>query len=208
MDALLEACIKMWRKFAFDGDLPFARFYTETQILSQWAMDDHATLDNSCHIDQLRFRQAQKDPEAWSDYLGGRAQFKETGMISDEDSYKAYAKQARMLTRQLLGGTIRAIFSTVGSCQSSMLYEEDPKGGIQWFFKATTILNDEAGTTQRRHVMMMVMAYPAACRLILVGDPKQLPALVLSAKAKKIWPRSYLQTVCRTSFLHLPEFIF
>ena len=39
------------------------------------------------------------------------------------------------------------------------------------------IVNDDAGTTQRPHLMLLLIAFPDARRLVLSGDHFQLPAL-------------------------------
>lgn len=196
----MESCIKMWRRFSKDS-LPFARIFSESQILSQWAAGDFDLLNSECHIDHLRHLLAQQDVGKYQGYLSGRLELETNGVITNEEQYKAYTKEARALARLLLDSDkIQVVFCTVAASQTPILYKENTEAKkIMWYFKATTVFVDEAGTLHRPHFMMLAMAFPDAKRLPMVGDPEQLPAFVLNPDTKKIWPLSYLSNVRKTS---------
>lgn len=214
VDALLHSCVQLWSRFAKDGSSPpVARIFSEAQIESQWKAGEYDTLSNefrelsngsslrNAHskpviidIDQLRFKKASRAPERWSKYLEGRRQLKECGIIVTKDAYEGYIEQAKVLTADIVDNDIRGVFCTVAGCQTPALYQADPSDGkIKRSFKATTIVNDEASTSLRPHVMLLAMTFLHAKRLVLAGDFKQLSALLLTAPAKKWWSPSFLQ---------------
>ena len=198
MDELLDSAVKMWRRFDSEGKIPFARIYSETQIQSQWAAGETDLLNSPYHLDQLRFRLAQSNSSQWQAYLTGRNELMTDGVISSEDIHKGYSKQAVALSHQVLDSdAVQVVFCTVASCLTPNLYNEIPETKkIQWFFKATTVFLDDAGTAQRPNMMMLVMAFPNTKRMSMAGDPLQLSALVLNPENRNLWPSSYLQDVC------------
>ncbi|KAG7001307.1 hypothetical protein G7Y79_00032g066600 [Physcia stellaris] len=202
VDELLHSAVKMWRRFDSEGKIPFARIYSESQIQSQWAADETDLLNSPYHIDQLRFQLAQSNRSKWQAYLAGRNQLMTDGVISSEDLYKGYSREAVALSHEVLDSNeVQVVFCTVASCQTPNLYKETPETKtIQWFFKATTVFLDEAGTAQRPNMMMLVMAFPSAKRFAMAGDPLQFPALVLNQETRKLWPSSYLQDIMNRKF--------
>lgn len=148
----------------------------------------------SVDIDQLRFKKASKTPEKWTSYLDGRRQLEKYGRIADALVHKSYIAEAKTLSALIIDEEIRAVFCTIAGCQTPALYEADPVDGkIKRFFKATTVVVDEASTSLRPHVMLLAMTFLAAKRLVLAGDHKQLAALLLTQKAKDHWAQSFLQ---------------
>ncbi|KAL8716846.1 MAG: hypothetical protein Q9225_005861 [Loekoesia sp. 1 TL-2023] len=182
------------------GPKPFARVYSESMIFSQWAQGEFDTLNDPLHIEYLRHELAQQTPDAWGGYLLGRHELVQYGRIDSADTNKEYTKQALELTQQVLS-TSQAVFCTVATCQARALYVEDMlRGQLQWYYKATSIIVDEAGTAQRPHLMIPIMAFPDAQRLALCGDPFQLPALVLAQETKRIWPACYLEKIMERNY--------
>jgi len=196
VDSLLDSCVKMWHELDPNTPAPFARVYSAGQIKAQWSAGDLSTLEHPYHIDQLRHQLASQNREAYASYLRGREELKEHGNIADEEVHKAYSKQCKSMNKYILGTSVRVVFCTVASCQTPALYEEDPANGdLKWYFKATTIIVDEAGTIERPFLMMLCVAFPDSQRLVLAGDPFQLPAFKLSETTKTYWPKCYLEDV-------------
>lgn len=196
MDSLLDSCVKMWDELDPNTPAPFVRVYSAGQIQAQWSVGDLSALEHPYHIDQLRHQLARQNREAYGSYLRGREELEEHGNIADEEVYKAYSEQCKSMNQQILGKSVRVVFCTVASCQTPALYEENPANGdLKWYFKATTIVVDDAGTIERPFLMMLCVAFPDSQRLILAGDPFQLPAFKLSEEAKAYWPKCYLEDV-------------
>ncbi|KAL8861845.1 MAG: hypothetical protein Q9178_001714 [Gyalolechia marmorata] len=196
VDALLSSCARVWTDKG--GTPPFARLYSEAQIRAQWQARDMERLNSPYHIDQLRYQYALKDPFTWGGYIEGREEYKRYQCIPPA-AYDSYAEDALELTHRLLHeetGTIKVVFCTVAASLSNQLFQSDPiDGKLLWFFKAKTIVNDEAGTTHMPYLMMLIMSFRASVRLILAGDHLQLPPFVLSKEASTYWPASYLEKI-------------
>lgn len=200
VDSLMDACIKLWRRTEPNVPPPFARVYSEAQIESQWLAGDHDFLSGEFHLDQLRFKRAQQNPARWDAYLAGRREMQEYGRMMYEEPYKAYNKQAKLLSAEVLDKDVRGVFCTVSNCQTPALYQEDGEGDVKRVFKATTIVADEAGTVLRPHLMLLLMTFVYAKRLVLAGDHKQLPALLLSELGKSWWSKSYLRDIMKNGW--------
>ena len=182
---LLGAALSFWNLILPGIQPPFARIFSESQILSQWAMRDLDVLSSPYHLDQLRYQWALKDGGEWGGYLQGREVLTAHGIINDKGIYKAYKKDAKELSTKVLASGILAVFSTVTGSQSSALYQEDnADSSLKWFYPATTIIVDEASTIWRPALMMLVMTFRDAARLILAGDPMQLRGLLLDTKTR------------------------
>lgn len=193
MDALLATCIKLWKEFDPHGIPPFARVFSESQIMTQWASGDHDAIQDDYHIDQIRYREASTGSTAYPGYLAGREELRSFGSFNSEDRYKAYKKDLKELNKVVMT-KIRAVFCTVTACQISLLYDEDPVDGrIKSTYGATSIVIDEAGVMLRPQVLIPIMTFKSARRLILAGDPMQLTALILARKSQRWWHQSYLQ---------------
>ncbi|KAL8721556.1 MAG: hypothetical protein Q9181_007682, partial [Wetmoreana brouardii] len=187
VDQLLERCVKAWQARNPNVPAPFLRLYSEAQIVAQWAAGDHECLQSPFHIDQRRYELACENEQQWSGYLGGREQLKTTGCLASKDAYDAYVKQARLLGQQLLDGPIHIVFCTIAASLSAQLFEvEKVDATVVWYFKATTIINDEAGTTLRPYLMLLLMAFRDAVRLSFAGDHLQLPPFIFSKLAKDL----------------------
>lgn len=196
VDAALESGVKFWQSLEAGTDTlaPFVRVYSEATTLRQW-QDDREKLTSPYHLDSLRHAWAMKDPQKWPGYLRGRNALEQYGKIDDEGTYKEYTRNATELGREVMENA-RAVFSTIATCQSRILYEQrELDGDLVWHFKATSIIVDEAGTVHRPHLMIAIMAFETAKRLVLAGDPNQLPPFILSEGAKEIWVASYLNNV-------------
>ncbi|KAL8963379.1 MAG: hypothetical protein Q9193_000352 [Seirophora villosa] len=196
VDAALESGIKFWQSLETGTDTlaPFVRVYSESSILRQW-QDDRQKLASPYHLDSLRYAYAKANPSGFGAYLSGRDELQEYGRIDSESLYEGYTKEAKPLARLVLENS-RAIFSTIATCQSGLLYQTDAlSGAILWHYMATSIIVDEAGTCLRPHLMTAIMALPTAKRLVLAGDPYQLPPFVLSVGAKEVWVPSYLDDI-------------
>ncbi|KAL8833445.1 MAG: hypothetical protein Q9176_007975 [Flavoplaca citrina] len=181
---LLEAALSFWNLILPGIQPPFARIFSESQILSQWAMRD---------LDAL------KDSEEWGGYLQGREVLTAHGIIDDKGIYKAY-KNKELSTKVLASGML-AVFCTVTGAQSSALYQEDKAtSSLNWFYPANTIIVDEAKTIWRPALMMLVMTFRDTARLILAGDPLQLSGLLLDTKTRSLWKKSYLQDIMDRKF--------
>ena len=166
-------------------------------IFKQWAAGDRTRLDSPYHIDGLRFAQAQQEPEKWKGYIEGHQELSTFGKIDDPAIMMDYIKESTALTREVLS-TADGLFCTAASCGSGVLYEEEKSTGeVKYHYPAGTIIVDEAGTVQRPHLMIPIMAFPGAHRLVLAGDSKQLPAFVANPETKKWWPDCYLEKVRR-----------
>lgn len=97
----------------------------------------------------------------------------------------------------------RVVFCTITACRSSALIDDNPlEGKAKSCFEPSTIVIDEAGITVRPHVMIAVMTFRTAKRLVLAGDPKQLRALLLSQLAAIWWDQSYLEHVIGKKWPH------
>ena len=83
VDFLLASCIKVARIFSPDAQLPFARMYSESQILAQWQVGETKTLNAPYHIDNLRHQVAQKNPTSWRSYLEGRQSLASFGSFTN-----------------------------------------------------------------------------------------------------------------------------
>ncbi|KAL8878671.1 MAG: hypothetical protein Q9198_003572 [Flavoplaca austrocitrina] len=181
---LLEAALSFWNLILPGIQPPFARIFSESQILSQWAMRDLDVLSS---------------PEEWGGYLQGREVLTAHGIIDDKGIYKAY-KNKELSTKVLASGML-AVFCTVTGAQSSALYQEDKAtSSLNWFYPANTIIVDEASTIWRPALMMLVMTFRDAARLILAGDPLQLSGLLLDTKTRSLWKKSYLQDIMDRKF--------
>ena len=147
-------------------------------------------------IDQLRLKKANADQDKWQNYLRGRAQLEECGRIISEDVYKAYARDVKQLNAAIIDNDVRGVYCTVAGCRVPALYEVDQVDGkIERYYQATMIINDEASTSLRPHIMLLAMTFLLAQRLVLAGDFKQLSALLLTTTAKKWWTPSFLQRI-------------
>ena len=205
MDALLASAVRRVEQRKPQRIPRFVRFYSESMIFKQWAAGDHSRLDSLYHIDRLRLAQAQRNPGEWEGYLLGREELSTFGRIDNAELMGKYMKETTALTREVLS-TTDGLFCTAASLGSSVLYEEEktsgdrldpgkPTGEIKFFYPASTIVFDEAGTVHRPHLYIPVMAIPGACRLVLAGDSKQLPAFVANPTTKNFWPDCYLEKV-------------
>lgn len=204
IDAALESAIKFWQSLEPDTQTlaPFVRVYSDSSIMRQW-QDDRGKLDSPYHIDALRYTIAMADQSKWTAYCSGREQLQQFGRIDQEGLLKGYLAHAKLLSRQVLNAS-SAVFSTVATCQSTVLYEEEKVDGtLVWHFPATSIIVDEAGTVHRPHLMIAIMSFLSAQRLVLAGDPYQLPPFTLSEGAKEVWPPSYLDDVRKFPFFTL-----
>lgn len=153
-------------------------------------------LSSPCHLDQLRYQRANQEPQLWTGYVDGRKELAASGIIDSKELYKAYSKDAKKLSVQVLQDGIMAVFCTVTGAQSAALYQEDPVDAhLQWFYPATAVIVDEAGTIWRPALMMLTMTFREATRLILAGDPLQLTGLLLDKRSRSIWKKAYLQDV-------------
>ncbi|KAL8868274.1 MAG: hypothetical protein Q9174_005095, partial [Haloplaca sp. 1 TL-2023] len=199
VDRLLESCVKRWNKTHPDKCAPFVRVYSETHIRKTFASREFQSLRAPNHLEELRYQLALVDAGAYPNYLRGRQEQEEFGRITDEKLFKAYAKEAKVLARQVLESS-RAVFCTTASVLSSLLYETDSDGALIWYYKATTIINDEAATTTRPQFLQLLMAFPSAIRLLLIGDPRQLPAFKLSKEAKDLWVKCEMGSMMEKGF--------
>ncbi|KAI4148103.1 MAG: hypothetical protein LQ341_001668 [Variospora aurantia] len=201
IDAALESAIKFWQSLEPDTQTlaPFVRVYSDSSIMRQW-QDDRGKLDSPYHIDALRYTIAMADQSKWTAYCSGREQLQQFGRIDQEGLLKGYLAHAKLLSRQVLNAS-SAVFSTVATCQSTVLYEEEKVDGtLVWHFPATSIIVDEAGTVHRPHLMIAIMSFLSAQRLVLAGDPYQLPPFTLSEGAKEVWPPSYLDDIIKRGY--------
>ncbi|KAL8639179.1 MAG: hypothetical protein Q9226_008903, partial [Calogaya cf. arnoldii] len=210
VDALLASAIKRVEQYKPRKIPRLVRFYSESMIFKQWAAGDSSRLDSPYHIDRLRLEQAQQDPSKWEDYLAGRQELSTWGRIDDADIMGKYMENTTALTREVLS-TTDGLFCTAASLGSNVLYEEEktrgdymtpgePTGRIKYFYPASTVIFDEAGTVHRPHLYIPVMAIPGACRLVLAGDSKQLPAFVANPNTKNYWPDCYLERIMERGF--------
>ncbi|CAI2302488.1 unnamed protein product [Caenorhabditis sp. 36 PRJEB53466] len=107
--------------------------------------------------------------------------YKELGKTSKSDasynsrSYQCYIKRIEIL-KDIYRST-RAIFTTLGTSSIQKLPEYD--------WNADVMLVDEAAQCTEPATWVPVLTTPQCKKLVLVGDQKQLPAVVLSTKAQK-----------------------
>lgn len=160
-------------------------------------MRELGVLNSPYHLDQLRYKRACQEPQLWTGYVEGRTELAASGIIDSKELYEAYSKDAKKLSVQVLQDGIMAVFCTVtGAAQSSALYQEDPVDGeLKWFYPATAVIVDDAGTIWRPALMMLAMTFRDATRLILAGDPLQLTGLLLDRRSRSVWKKVYLQDV-------------
>ncbi|KAL8750646.1 MAG: hypothetical protein Q9184_006352, partial [Pyrenodesmia sp. 2 TL-2023] len=186
--ALLESCIKAWRKLMGpNSSPPFVWVFSQSTILKQWESGDFDKLNSEFHIDYLCHQQALQSPASKREYFIGRAELSQHGRIVDPDTLKEYTKTAANLARQVLESR-NVAFSTLATSQSPVLYKQDPMSGdLLWHYRASTIICDEAGTVLRPHLLIAVMSFISATRLVCAGDGKQLPAHMKSIAAQEIW---------------------
>ena len=64
---------------------------------------------------------------------------------------------------------------------------------VEKYYKATTIIVDEAGIPTRPQMMVPPMTFVSAKRIFLAGDPLQLNALLLDKDARKWWNVSFFR---------------
>lgn len=170
-----------------DSTPPFAWVFSQSTILKQWESGDFDKLNSEFHIDNLCHQQALQSPDSNRDYFIGRAELSQHGRIVDPDALKAYTKAADNLTRQVLQSR-GVVFSTLATSQAPVLYKQDPASGeLLWHYRASTIICDEAGTVLRPHLLIAVMSFISATRLVCAGDGKQLPAFMKSIVAQQVW---------------------
>lgn len=202
VNALLASCAKLWQKLDDQALPPFVRVYSESQILSQWQNEEYDVLDNEYHIDAQRYQEAQRDPKENAAYLAGRQALHDNGVISSNGQYASYTRNVKKLNDIVLDKA-RVVFCTITACRSSALIDDNPlEGKAKSCYEPSTIVIDEAGTTVRPHVMVAVMTFRTAKRLVLAGDPKQLGALLLSKSAGTWWTQSYLEHILEKKWPH------
>lgn len=199
VDAIYLKVVEAHRNLNDSKLAPIARVYSETQTRAQCAAQDWATLRDDYHIEQWRVREANADKETWQEWLDAREDLLHFGSFSNEQNYAVYTNLGRQLSRTILDIKIRVVFCTVAACQSGTLYEYDVKRkAIVWAYGADSVFLDEAGTAHRPLVLMPVMAFvKTLARVVLAGDPFQLPAFRLSGYTKEHWVKSFLREIIR-----------
>ena len=102
VNTLLQICIKMWGRSNQKDHAAFVRIFLESQIHDQWTTGKYKILEDPNHIDQLRWRSAEKNGSDWGSYVSGRNELRDKDHIDDEERCKAYSKQAKRLSRKVL----------------------------------------------------------------------------------------------------------
>ena len=202
VNALLASCIRLWQKLDDQALPPFVRVYSESQILSQWQNEEHDVLNNEYHIDAQRYQEAQRDPKENAAYLAGRQALHDNGVLSSKEQHSSHTNNVKKLNDIVLEKA-RVVFCTITACRSSALIDDDPLDAkAKACFQPSTIVIDEASITVRPHVMIAVMTFRTAKRLILAGDPRQLEALILSQPAAQWWHPSFLNLILEKKWPH------
>ncbi|KAL8865717.1 MAG: hypothetical protein Q9174_006737, partial [Haloplaca sp. 1 TL-2023] len=202
VDNLLDAAVAFWKLDSLNEQPRFVRIYSESQIMAQWRDGESDVLRGEFHLDNLRYQRALKDSGRWKSYLEGRNELAECGVIDDRLLFSSYKREAIKLGQELLADGIVCVFHTTTGAKSPVLYEEerdDPKK-LNWYYPATSIIVDEAVTIWRPALMMLAMVFRDAYRLILTGDPLQLPGLLLDSKNRTLWSKSYMQDIMDRGF--------
>ena len=202
VDALYRKCVAAYRKLGLKGDIPFVRLYSESQIMGQYAAGDFVTLDDPNHIESLRYKLAKQNQDRFAAWLKARDELRRFGSLNNEKVYEDYSRQNHTLSQRILDHDARVVFCTIAACQSNAMYRTSRETGeISWAFPATSIFLDESGTATRPLMLIPAMTFvKTAKRFVLAGDPYQLPPLLLSAYAKREWPKSMLLSLIQLNW--------
>lgn len=202
VNALLASCVKLCQKLNDYAIPPFVRVYSESQIFSQWQNEEYDVLEDQYHIDARRYEEALRDPNEHAAYLAGRQSLHDNGVILSKEQYTSYTNNVKRLNDIVLEKA-QVVFCTITACRSSALIDDNPlEAKAKACFEPSTIVIDEAGNALRPHVMITVMTFRTAKRLVLAGDPRQLAALILSQDASNWWHPSFLDLILEKKWPH------
>ncbi|KAL8670611.1 MAG: hypothetical protein Q9168_004860 [Polycauliona sp. 1 TL-2023] len=200
VDSQLETAVELWHKVMPLGTSPrFVRWYSEEQIRSYWAAGNRAILDAPFSLEQVRYQHAAKDRPRWGQYFSLREELEGRGVINIPERLKEYNEVVKELTKEVLETHAQAVFCTIVGAHAPNLTVDDKKNKFQ-YFPATTIICDEASTIYRPQMMMLIMAFRDAKRLVLVGDTRQLPGHQSNQTTKAYLPHSFMQDVVNRGF--------
>ncbi|KAL8763537.1 MAG: hypothetical protein Q9184_000663 [Pyrenodesmia sp. 2 TL-2023] len=193
VQALLKSAMKTWEALRPGTNPPFVHVFSESTILRQWVNGQIMT--GQCHLDFLRYKIAYADQAAYPGYWNGHKELERFGRIDDINTYDAYCEEAEVLTQMVLDNAM-GVFCTIATSMCKAVYmENSATRALERYFRAKTICVDEAGTLHRPYLLIPIMAFPDAHRLVLGGDPSQVPAYVGNKKTYDWWPKSYLNKI-------------
>ena len=216
VDNLLKRAADVWAEESSinEPDKGFVRLFSEGEIETQYLKGQSEVYQDAYHIDAQRYSLADRNKDRCGAYLQGRKELLENGAIINKKLYEAYQKQRGELTKRILDKA-RVVYCTCTSLRNKALHIETTSKDMERIviaWPATTCIIDEAGCANPLQVTYLLLLRgefkPNHCkqvllapttffvslqRLVLAGDHLQLPAFVLSDKAKKLWPRSFLK---------------
>lgn len=160
-----EALAKAVQVFGSDKE-KLMRVYSVPQILKQHH-ERNEVLQHPCHIENVCYRLAVKNPGEYSKFLSAVQTLRDTGRLEDEDLQEAYKKAYKKLARIAMKSTVDVVFCTLATCRSTLLYEpkKDEPGKARefvWRFDATAVIVDERSTVIRPYITLVCISFDNA----------------------------------------------
>ena len=142
------------------------------------------------HIQSIRIRVARhfRQPA----FIRGVEVLERDGYISDAKEWKNYKEERDFLTAKIMS-KVRVVFVTTSSAASTSLKYVSPLPNI--------LIIDECGCAKPQDLAIPMMALGSSLkRIVLSGDPSQLPPLVFSKEARDIWSKTLFAELMERGF--------
>ena len=129
------------------------------------------------HIQTLRIKLAKKLEN--TNFTNGVLLLERDGYIGDAKQWSRYKAAREELTHKIMRN-IRMIFVTTSSARGAFLKPLS--------YLPSILIIDECGCAKPQDIAIPMMAIGGALtRIVLVGDPSQLPPLIFTKLAQQIW---------------------
>ena len=148
------------------------------------------------HLQSIRIRIAPKHGK--SAFRQGVRLLERDGYISDAKQWKKYKEERDWLTAKILS-EVRVVFVTTSSAAGTFLKYLSPSPSI--------LIIDECGCAKPQDLAIPMMALRSSLnRMVLAGDPSQLPPLIFTKLAQDIWSKTLFEELiergCKTTRLN------
>lgn len=198
LDSLLDRTIQEWETKNPNVDPPFVRLFSASQIQSQY-LSKAAILDNPCHIDKLRLKEAAAHPRLYPAFLENHKDMMLQGFIEDDKKAKKYYKEASDLTKVVMDKA-KVVFGTTAACRNKALRwevkvgtKEDPEKVKIETWPVTINVVDEAACANPLELLLPLATFNTIKRVVYGGDHKQLPPFLASPEAVGEWATTFFQ---------------
>ncbi len=148
------------------------------------------------HLQNIRIRIAPQYRK--SVFTQGVQLLERDGYISDAKQWKKYKEERDWLTAKIMT-EVRVVFVTTSSAAGTFLKYLS--------FLPSILIIDECGCAKPQDIAIPMMALGSSLkRIVLAGDPSQLPPLIFSKEAQKIWSKTVfaelIERGCKTTRLN------